>query len=97
MSAEDRKNPDYSPTYLQVLRPEKVINEIDSAEEIRALGQLMHDKTDDLKVENQTLRTELKQENAELRKMMEIQMQNTSELRDMLMKMLADQHKSCKT
>ena len=73
MSAEERKRPEYSPTYLQVLRPEKVIDNADSAEEIRELNQLVHDKTDalredlkELKEENADLKKELKEENADL-------------------------------
>jgi len=108
MSAEERKKPEYSPTYLQVLRPEKVVDDIiDSAAEIRVLGQLLHDKTDDLKEEsaglrekmdtqakelkeeNKALRSEIKEENVELRKLLETQMQSTSELKDMLVKMMA--------
>ena len=44
MNAEERK---------KVLRPEKVVDDIiDSAAEIRVMGQLLHDKTDDLQEEN---------------------------------------------
>ena len=66
MSAEERKRPEYSPTYLQVLRPEKVIGNMDSAEELRELNQLVHDKTDALSKENADLKKELKEENANL-------------------------------
>jgi hypothetical protein len=133
MSAEERKKPEYSPIYLQVLRPERVVDEvINSAEEIKALQQLMHDKTDyitdelqketshirkmidiqeeastniknDFIKENIGLREmldmhakhaasanqQLKEENAELRKLLETQMQSTTELKDMLVKMMA--------
>ena len=110
MNAEERK---------KVLRPEKVVDDIiDSAAEIRVLGQLLHDKTDDLqekmdkqakelkdetaglrekmdtqakelKEENKGLHAELKEENVELRKLLETQMQSTTELKDMLIKMMA--------
>ena len=108
MNDEDRKNPEYSPTYLQVLRPEKVVDDvINSAAEIRVLGQLLHDKTDDIKSEFKSENAELKEkldaqaakldtqakENTELRKMLETQMQSTSELKDMMIKMMADQDK----
>ena len=105
MNAEERKKSEYSPTYLQVLRPEQVVDDIiDSAAEIRELGQLLHDKTDDLKEElrekmdtqakeqkeeNKALHAELKEENNELRKLLETHMQSTSELKDMLIKMMA--------
>ena len=142
MSAADKQRPEYSPKYLQVLRPEKVLVRDDKNEDIQALEQVVHDRTDelrkhtdeqnsclknmletqaedtnalwnDLKEENNTLRTELKQVNAEfaqkldaqakdmreenhalrteLRKLSEAQIQSTSELKDMLIKMMANQ------
>ena len=39
--------------------------------------------------ESNALRAEIKEENAELRKLLETQMQSTSELKDMLVKMMA--------
>jgi hypothetical protein len=70
MSAEERKKPEYSPAYLQVLRPEKVVDDInDSGKEIRALEQLLHDKADELKEQFQV---DLEENTKELNKSMDI-------------------------
>ena len=83
-----------------MLRPEKVVDDnIDSAAEIRVLGQLLHDKTDDLREKLDTQASDTKnikekldtqaQENNELRKLLETQMQSISDLKAMLIKMMA--------
>jgi gas vesicle protein len=82
MSAEEKKRPEYNPKYLQVLRPEKVIGDADSAEEIRELSQLMHDKTDALREDLK----ELKEENAdsaeEIRELSQLMHDKTDALRE---------------
>ena len=82
MSTEERKRPEYSPTYLQVLRPERVVSDVSSAEEIHASNQLMHDKTDALGKEVK----ELKEENANLRRLFMTQMESIYELKEMIAK-----------
>ena len=97
MSAADRKRPEYSPKYLQVLRPERIIENDEKSEEIQSLEQLVHDKSDelkaenaDMKAENADMKAELKAENAELRKMLQTQMHSTEELKVLLTKLLLD-------
>jgi hypothetical protein len=51
MSLADKKRPEYSPKYLQVLRPERVVERDEKNEEMQALEQVVHDKTDELKRE----------------------------------------------
>ncbi len=58
MSPSERLKPEYSPTYLQVLLPEKIIVNNDDGEEIKALQQLVHDKTDELKEELKEVRSQ---------------------------------------
>jgi hypothetical protein len=119
MSSTDRLKKEYSPTYLQVLQLEKVAEGEDRSEEIRALEQLVHNKTNEIKedlkdetaslremlsaqakdsetlkseikIENEIMKKNLKEENVELRRMLESQMQSTSELKELLTKVLLE-------
>ena len=73
MSTNERNKPIHSPIYLQVLRPERVGNSDINKEKMKDLEQLMHDKTDDLKVlltkQDSTI-NKLIEDNADLRKIL---------------------------
>ncbi len=51
----------YSPKYLQVLRPERVTGEKEDGKEIQALEQLLHEKSNELKLENMNLQEQINQ------------------------------------
>ena len=68
--------PEYSPTYLQILRPERVVEKDEKSEEMRTLKQLVLDNA------------ELKQETLELRNMLSKQMKSTDDLKQLLDRLL---------